>query len=501
MKKLFQKARISKSEFLILTGIFIIFVSVPLTVLLTHKAEQAIKNPHAQVSSNLPPLPNGWPTTLELGVADSPGGAANMKTVAPYAFRYQYISGGANTGNGWANWNSPAGQFATYYIQDSINNSITPVFTYYMIYQSSPGNTQSESSGIKTNLENTATMTAYFNDLKLFFQKAGAFPNNKVVLHVEPDLWGYIQQRTTGDNAASVLVKVSSTGLPELSGFSDNASGLARAIVKLRDLYSPNTLIAFHFSSWATGNDIVYSDPPDSTVDSLGARVATFFNSLNANYDLLFAEFSDRDAAFKQFQYNDGGAAWWNTNDFRRNRIYNSRISTNTNKRIVMWQIPQGNTKMRAMNNTWDHYQDNRTEWLFDDPTRQNLEDYINSGVIAFLFGRGADGATCACDANNDGVTNPAAINGNDRLSLNSDDDGGYYKERIQAYFQTGKLPLTAATTTKSGDYDSSGTVGIGDLNVLVNTWKSTTDLRADGNKNGVIDIGDLSVLVNYWGS
>ncbi len=53
----------------------------------------------------------------------------------------------------------------------------------------------------------------------------------------------------------------------------------------------------------------------------------------------------------------------------------------------------------------------------------------------------------------------------------------------------------------KAGDYDGNGSVGIGDLNVLVNTWKSTTDLRADGNGNNVIDIGDLSVLVNFWGT
>jgi hypothetical protein len=47
-------------------------------------------------------------------------------------------------------------------------------------------------------------MTAYYNDLKLFFEKAATFPNQKVVLHVEPDFWGYMQQRATSDNATSV---------------------------------------------------------------------------------------------------------------------------------------------------------------------------------------------------------------------------------------------------------------------------------------------------------
>jgi hypothetical protein len=42
-----------------------------------------------------------------------------------------------------------------------------------MLLQSSPGG-GSESVANFTNLNNTATMTAYYNDLALFFQKAGA---------------------------------------------------------------------------------------------------------------------------------------------------------------------------------------------------------------------------------------------------------------------------------------------------------------------------------------
>src|SRR5207342_2228726 len=52
------------------------------------------------------PLPAGWPSRVELGMADSPGGAAAMKQTAPFAFRYQYLAGGVNTGSGWANWNT-----------------------------------------------------------------------------------------------------------------------------------------------------------------------------------------------------------------------------------------------------------------------------------------------------------------------------------------------------------------------------------------------------------
>jgi hypothetical protein len=177
-------------------------------------------------------------------------------------------------------------------------------------------------------------------------------------------------------------------------------------------------------------------------IDGYATRSATFFNGLRGSFDLVFAEFSDRDAAFKQYQMGDGGASWWLPADFAPWARYMGRFASLSQKRIVMWQMPLGNTKMRAMNNTWDHYQDNKVEWFLDDPGRANLSTYARAGVIAFLFGRGADGATCACDAARDGVTNPPPIGANTRDSLSADDDGGYFRDRAAAYYRAGPLAL-----------------------------------------------------------
>ncbi|MBF6599902.1 MAG: hypothetical protein IVW36_05270 [Dehalococcoidia bacterium] len=398
----------------------------------------------------LPPLPPGWPaTTVQLGMADSPGGAAALKERAAFGFRYQYLSAGVNTGEGWATW-TPDGAFVTTYIQDSLSNGIVPVFTYYQMRQSLPGAKESEAKGNADNLQNTATMTAYFNDLKLFFQRAGAFPNTTVVLHVEPDLWGYIEQKSSRDDAATVPAKVAATGLSELSGLPDNAAGFAQAIKKLRDSYAPNVLIGYHMSGWGTGNDITYSDPGNSTIDALAARASRFYLSLGTRFDISFAEFSDRDAAFKQFQNGDDGASWFNAGDFARLARFLGDFSAGSRTRIVMWQIPLGNTKMRAMNNTWDHYQDNRVEWLLDDASRRNLRAYVNAGVIAFLFGRGADGATCACDAADDGTTNPPPMNGNTGTSISADDDGGFFQQKARAYYAAGAMPVAGGGATST---------------------------------------------------
>jgi hypothetical protein len=94
---------------------------------------------------------------------------------------------------------------------------------------------------------------------------------------------------------------------------------------------------------------------------------------------------------------------------------------------------------------TWnpkDHFQDNREQWLLGPGSRAHLRAYAAAGFAGFLFGRGADGATCACDAAKDGRTNPAPINGNTRSSLSADDDGGYFKAQARAYYRSGAITL-----------------------------------------------------------
>ena len=80
------------------------------------------------------------------------------------------------------------------------------------------------------------------------------------MLHVEPDLWGFIEQRASNDDAATVPAVVASTGLPELAGLPNNVAGFAQAIARLRDRYAPNVLLGYHLSTWGTGNDIALSE-------------------------------------------------------------------------------------------------------------------------------------------------------------------------------------------------------------------------------------------------
>ena len=386
--------------------------------------------------------PRNWPShRVELGLSDGPGGAKALHRSGRFGFRYQYLAGGVNTGGGWYTWN-PNGTFVSMYARESLAQHITPVFTYYMLRQSLPGrNNGNEPQADLGNLQNTATMRALFQDFENLLRRANQSGRTEVV-HVEPDMWGYAQQAAQGDDAATVPVQVAATGLPELAGLPNTVAGFAQAVVRLRDQLAPHVLLAYNLSVWGTKVDIQYADPPFAQVDSLAARSAAFYRSLHASFDLTFAEFSDRDAGFKEKIYGDHGASWWKAGDFGRNVRYLRGYSRGTGQSIVMWQIPLGNTEMRAENNTWGHFQDNRVQWLLGKKGRTHLRQYRAAGVIAYLFGGGAEGTTCACDARHDGITNPPAINGNNRRSLSADDDGGLFKDLARRFYRSKALKI-----------------------------------------------------------
>jgi hypothetical protein len=390
--------------------------------------------------------PAAWPfDTLEIGFADAPGGAADLRADAPFGLRYQYLAGGVNTGNGWATWNSN-GDFVKWYVQDSVANDMVAVFPYYQLLQSNPSNGSSEAARDLNNLKNTSTMAAYWADVRLFMKKAEAGSSgHSVVLHIEPDLWGYIEQAATGNDASTVPAAVASSGDDDLAGIGNTAKGFAKAFVKLRDLYAPHVLLAYHVSVWGTNTDLHYSQTSDAETDQLAARAAAFYGSLNTDFDLAFVDLADRDSGFYQYQDGNSGA-WWNETDFPRYGRFIAGFSVATGEPMVVWQIPMGNTLMRATNDTWGHYADNRPEWFLENTSDGNLASWRDAGVVALLFGGGAGGTTCACDGLGDGTTNPTASGTHIRTSLSADDDGGYLRDRVAAYYATGGLSISAGT-------------------------------------------------------
>lgn len=313
-------------------------------------------------------LPFGWPHHLLLGVADSPGNAHRLAARTDVDARYQYLSGGVNTGHGWATWN-PGGTFASMYVRESIAAHAIPVLTYYQLLQSNPAAGATELQKDLSNLRDPSTMSAYWRDYRLLLGRvARAAGRHLVIIHVEPDLWGYLEQA----RATSL------------------ASSFAHRLIALRDRLAPHVLLAWHLSVWGTGEDPTYSKPSPAHMVALAARSAAFYRSLHAHFDLVFNDVTDRDAGF--YQHVEGNPhTWWGPADFRRHDEYIAAFTRRTRTAVVLWQLPLGDTKL---NDTWDHYRDNRLQWWLAHPAGPHLRATRAAGVIGLLFGGGADGTT-----------------------------------------------------------------------------------------------------------
>ncbi len=409
--------------------------------------------PPGPVPSGTGFVPAAFPSYLSFGVMSNPGTASVLDSMhsqngTVFNFRYQYLTGGVNTGHGWETWNQPAGQYATNYMQESAQHGYIPAFVYYEICLSNGPNPSSYCGGHNiqqdtANLANAGTMQAYYANWVLMLQKIGAF-GKPVLVIVEPDLWGFLQNATNGtNNAANVPASVNSSGYPDAAGFPDTAQGFAWALLHMRDKYAPNAILALHASCWAAGDDVAVSTNPNMDVTGLAQREATFLNSAGlvgnptgvSSWDVLSNDVADFDSG------QPGGRSWWDRYNqtfpnFARYLNFIGQLSQNTHRRVVMWQVPIGNQYFDTMDNSPGHYQDNRAEYILG-----NAASFAAAGVVAVLFGPG-NGGTMNTDAMNDGVTNPAPISSyecnycNNHTSIYPDDDGGYLRIFIGQYMQ-----------------------------------------------------------------
>src|SRR5437868_5614010 len=78
------------------------------------------------------PIPTGLPNYFGYGLFN--GSISDMHSGVPYNYRYQYLSGGVNTGDGWQNWQAD-GRYAVSYVTASRQAGYIPGFVYFNISQ------------------------------------------------------------------------------------------------------------------------------------------------------------------------------------------------------------------------------------------------------------------------------------------------------------------------------------------------------------------------------
>src|SRR3989441_10904833 len=185
------------------------------------------------------------------------------------------------------------------YMSNSSSNNYLPVFSYYELLQSNPSTGANESDRDFSNLNNTGTTASYYATLKLLMQMADSY-GKAVVVQVEPDLWGYLQQRAAGGDSSTLSASVASSGFADVAGQPNTAQGFGRALLHLRDLYAPNAIMAIHASDWASGIDVNSSTDP-AVNPAAAAALNPSLPQFAPTWDLGFNHLDDHHAG------------WWET--------------------------------------------------------------------------------------------------------------------------------------------------------------------------------------------
>ena len=236
-----------------------------------------------------------------------------------------------------------------------------------------------------------------------------------------------------GDDRAAdqVPAVVGASGVPELAGLPDTLAGFAQAWVVLRDRVAPDVMLAYPTADWGNGSKVVLEDLPTRKAQASAKRNAEFYDSLGAKFDFATLEVASYDAGYLEVERNDRGRGTWTPDDYARHWAWVETWVEESGLRVVLTQVPFGNTQMAAVDDTPFHYQDNHVETLLGEEGFTTLTAYRDAGVIGVIFGTGRGRLTCPCDAAGDGVTDPPPAAGNaGRESLSADDDGGCWRQR-----------------------------------------------------------------------
>ncbi len=354
----------------------------------------------------------------------------SVATQAPFDLRYQYLSGGvadgagpcadcssgctaqgtscANGGPGCAWWGcwqydqDPPGAFVRDFVQRAAADRQIPMITYYMqLHASGVGEGDPQVSAAS----DVATMGRYLADWRFVLQQVGG---SVAFLHIEPDFWGYAQQRDP--DATRIPAAVASANPTDCGGEQNTIAGLGRCMIGMVRKHAPNAKVSLHASGWATKMDVLQNRDAGLDVRAEARSLADFMTACGGG-DFITIDPSDRDAAWYDTQGQD---RWWDeTNatlpNFAQAFTWATELAEATGLPIVWWQVPVGNASLPNLQNRW---KDNRVDYLFG-----HMDEVARSHGVAVAFGAG--------DGNQ---TTPST-------------DGGNLVSKVSAYATGGREP------------------------------------------------------------
>lgn len=306
----------------------------------------------------------GRAESLLIGLGnDLEGGApedAGIATLpAALDLHYTYLTGLPGPGS-WTHWN-PSATFIDRFIEAASARCQVPMFTLYAMASRGENN--------MAVLAQADFMDEWWAGLSLALSRIAA-ADEPVLLHIEPDFWGFAQQHTGGDPAAMPV------RLPEdCTDLRADLTGMGRCIARRVRQQAPLVSYGLHASPWSGSAD----------------QTAAFLADIGPG-DLLFTETLDRDAGCFEAGRSphcqrDDGPWYWSDADLKAHLAWAGALSQQTGRPLMWWQMPLGRPDRRAGGE--GRYRDNRVQLVFEHP-----EKFVAAGGIGVVFGKGAPGQT-----------------------------------------------------------------------------------------------------------
>jgi len=302
---------------------------------------------------------------------------------------YHYLTGVGSAG-GWVTWNANP-DYAGKRIGEAAKHGMITLLTVYMMASWGDGN-------IKAELESAPFMAEYFKDyLQLLATAKGS--TTPVVLHVEPDFWGYAQQQSVDAGGPDkIVVRVDQAGQPECAGEPNTLVGFAHCLLALTRARAPSALVGFHASVWGSKMDTGGNTDPKLDVAAEAAKSAQFFTALGLRgADYIATDISDRDAGCYEAGHlpmcpKRSNVYWDESNQtlpsFKQHFTWARALSDGLDLPIVWWQLPYGAPSANTGGSV-GMWRDNRVHYFFAHP-----DELVAAGGVAALWGVGAGDQT-----------------------------------------------------------------------------------------------------------
>lgn len=310
----------------------------------------------------------------------------------PFDMHYHYLTGISSEG-GWLSWNN-APNYVQLRMRQAKPHGQVPMFTMYGLAAHGDGNLDAMKDG--------AFVKVYLNDFKIALDSMKS-EGGPVILHLEPDFWGYVTQAASNKNTGVDAIAVSMAGnAPDCTESPNNVAGFAQCMLKMVRTRAPNVIVGFHASGFGTTVSVPSNKNPSLDVVAEGQKLAGLMRQLGADKaDFMSVDGGDRDAGCFEVGYAKNGQTicrkdpsrlWDETNatlpNFNQFFTWIKAVHTALDDMPMMvWQIPYG--EPGATPGGPGAWRDNKTKYFLEHVAQMKA-----AGLFAAAWGNGAPDQT-----------------------------------------------------------------------------------------------------------